>query len=100
MQIFIDAHIPMLAMYERGDRVSSFILKYPPHEENLPDACAEITNASMGGSASSLSPLTAVMMRVLPELAQPTQFNALINKHSLQVGAFTHAVALCSMLGA
>jgi hypothetical protein len=99
MHVFVDAHIPMVALFESGQRVTSFVLKYTAHEETLPDACAEITNAVMGGSASSISSLTAVMLRVLPELAQPTQFNALLSKHASAVTSFTHAVSLCAMLG-
>jgi hypothetical protein len=99
MQVYIDGHVAMVDMFERGERVTAFVLKYPPHEETLPDAAAEITNAAMGGSASSLSPLTAIMLRVLPELAQPTKFNELLAKHAGPAGAFTHEVALCAMLG-
>jgi hypothetical protein len=99
MQIFIDGHIPMVELFERCERVTSFTLKYPPHEETLPDATMEITNAAMGGNASSLSHLTAVMLRCLPELAQPKSFNELLGKHAGSVGSFTHAVALCAMLG-
>jgi hypothetical protein len=99
MQVFIDAHIPMLELFESGQRVSTFVLKYTGHEDCLVDACAEITNAALGGNASSISPLTAVFLRVLPELAQPTQVNALLSKHAGAVGPFVHQVALCAMLG-
>jgi hypothetical protein len=99
MHVYIDAHVPMVELFENGQRVSTFVLKYTAHEDALPDACAEITNAALGGSASSISPLTAVMLRVLPELAQPTQVNVLLAKHATAVAPFVHHVALCAMLG-
>jgi hypothetical protein len=39
------------------------------------------------------------MLRVLPELAQPTQVNVLLAKHAAAVAPFVHQVALCAMLG-
>jgi len=99
MHVFVDAHVPMVELFEQGQRVSTFVLKYTAHEDALPDACAEITNAALGGSASSISPLTAVMLRVLPELAQPTQVNVLLAKHAAAVAPFVHQTALCAMLG-
>ena len=99
MHVFLDAHVPMVKIFEAGERVTSFVLRYTAHEHILPDACAEIINASLGGSASSISPLTAIFLRTLPELAQPTQVNALLNKHATAVAPFIHQITLCAVLG-
>ena len=47
MQLFIDAHVSMVLMFEAGQKISTFQLKYPAYEQVLPDLSMLAVQAAM-----------------------------------------------------
>lgn len=47
MQLFIDAHTPMANLMTEGVKLSAFTLKYPAHEETLPDLMPHVLAAAL-----------------------------------------------------
>jgi hypothetical protein len=97
LTLYLDAHIPLMHLFETDAKISSFVLKYSPHEEVLPDATWCIINAALG--THTKNDLSQVFSRALPEMAQSKGLNLLLKKLNKQTFDFMKRIVLCSMLG-
>jgi hypothetical protein len=97
LTLYLDAHIPLLHLFLDGVKISSFVLKYPPHQESLPDASWCMLNAALG--AHTKNDLSQVFFRALPEMAQTKGLNVLLKKVQTNSLDFMKRITLCSLLG-
>jgi hypothetical protein len=115
LTVFIDGHIPIAELLLRGEKVTSFVLKYSAYEDTLPDYGVPLTNAAMcittpafqtkkdvkKGGVNPQVLLTQTLIKLLPEYSSPKQF------HTLRVRCLGNAklaksmwsVLQCALLG-
>jgi len=94
MQMYIDAHIPMVNIFEDAGTVSTFVLRFPCYEDTLPDLTAFLNQAAQncllppGLTAQQRKQrlgrpraiLIALLVRVLPEYCQNKSLHSQIIK--------------------
>lgn len=90
MQLYVDAHIGMVLLFERGEKLSAWTLKYTAYEHALPDfvplGVQAAVNSFVPDASSSADrkrdvgkPRTLVvqmLLRALPEFAQTRSLHA------------------------
>ena len=97
LALYLDAHIPLLHLFKSDVKISSFVLKYPPHQESLPDASWCMLNAALGAHVKN--DLSQVFFRALPEQAQTKGLNQLLKKMGQPSLDFVKRITMCSLLG-
>lgn len=84
MQLFLDAHIPMMILMEKGQKITTFALKYPAWEQTIADLLPYTSRAAVNGGISagmtaaekkkmqtgSVYLLIQLLVKALPEFCQ------------------------------
>jgi hypothetical protein len=115
LQLYIDAHIGMALLFERGEKITSWNLKYTAHEHILPDFIPLAVQAAVNSIVPDntvaserrremLKPrplVVQMLVRALPEFAQTRSLNAAFLKcmqnSTLSIAMF--ALAQAALLG-
>lgn len=115
MQLYVDAHVSMVIMCEEGQKISSFVLKYPAYEATLPDLSTLMTQAAMnivvppGLSAVDrkkevLRPralLIQMLVRSMPEYSQTRMLHSHFIKclQNRDLSSVVFSILQCCLLG-
>lgn len=120
LTIYIDAHIPMARLMMKGEKITTFILKYPAYEHTLPDFGIFFTNASMNcivppatpakevktmkgkhGTYTAASLLIHALVKLLPEFSNPKLFRLALIKcmQNTNLAKPVFNIIQCAMLG-
>jgi len=115
MQLYIDAHIGMVLLFERGEMLSTWSLKYTAHQHILPDLVPLSVQAAVNSVVpdglsvcdrkSELSKPNALaaqmLIRALPEFSQTRWLHKLFIKclQNRELSATMFAIAQAALLG-
>lgn len=115
MQLYVDAHIPMALLFERGEKLTTFTLKYTCSEHTLPDftpyAVAAAVNAvtpegltALQRKAEANKPRTLLihlLTKSLPEYCQTKSLHQAIVKciSNRELCAPLFNIFQCALLG-
>lgn len=115
MQLYIDAHVGMALLVERGETLSTWTLKYTAHEHALPDLSALCVQAAVNSVVAEGLSVTdrkrelarpravaaQLLIRALPEFSQTRWLHALFIRclHDRELSSTMFALAQAALLG-
>ena len=115
MQLYIDAHIGMALVVERGEALTSWALKYTAHEHALPDLLSLCVQAAVNSVvpeglsvverkrelAKPRAVAAQMLIRALPEFSQTRWLHALFLRglHNRELSATMFQLMQAAMLG-
>lgn len=115
MQLYIDAHVGMALLFERGETLTTWALKYTAHEQVLPDLVALSVQAAVnsvvpaGLSVSDRKKEMAkpralaaqMLIRALPEFCQTRWLHALFLRclQNRELSSTMFSIAQAALLG-
>jgi hypothetical protein len=115
MQLYIDGHIPMVLLVEKGEALKSWSLNYPAYEATLPDMgplCVQAAVNSVVPEGLSVverkkelarprAVAAQMLIRALPEFSQTRWLHALFIKclSNRELSAAMFAIAQAALMG-
>jgi len=94
MQLYLDAHLPMAALFKKGVAITHFSLKYPACQETLPDFSKHCVSAALNciipaglpaaarkqAMNTSNAALIQLLIRAMPEFSQVRALHTAMGK--------------------